>query len=264
MGTTKQERLGEIRYNKYNTPMKIIEYKSAKSVTVEFQDEYKFKVNTSYGNFKKGEITNPYDKTVYGYGYVGEGKYNRKDNHNRYEKWSKMIQRCYDPYELNKRPTYINCFVCDEWLNFQNFAKWYEENYYEVKDEIMALDKDILYKNNKVYSPKTCIFVPNRINVLFTKSDTKRGEYPIGVCYRFKKVEQYEYHYLEVACSILIENKKKKKTLKTLPLNRPFQAFTIYKNFKENYIKQVADEYKNLIPKELYDALYRYEVEIND
>lgn len=50
------------------------------------------------------------------------------------------------------------------------------------------------------------------------------------------------------------------------PSNKPFQAFTCYKNFKENYIKQVADEYysKGLIPKKLYDAMYKYEVEIND
>ena len=33
---------------------------------------------------------------------------------------------------------------------------------------------------------------------------------------------------------------------------------------KEDYIKQVADEYKPYIPKELYDAMYKYEVEIND
>ena len=39
----------------------------------------------------------------------------------------------------------------------------------------------------------------------------------------------------------------------------------MYKNFKENYIKQVADEYyfKGLIPKRLYEAMYKYEVEIN-
>ena len=54
------------------------------------------------------------------------------------------------------------------------------------------------------------------------------------------------------------------KYLGNFPLNRPFQAFYTYKIYKENYIKQVADEYKDLIPKELYDALYRYEVEIND
>lgn len=261
----KDERIGEIRENNFGTLMKIVQYNNANDIVVEFQDDYKIQVHSNYNSFKKKEVSNPYDRTVHGIGYLGVGKYNKKDYSKIYMAWEHLLKRCYDAYFINyKRLTYKDCTVCSEWHNYQNFAKWYEENYYECNNEIMCLDKDILYKNNKVYSPETCIFVPNRINVLFTKSDAKRGEYPIGVHYRFKKVEQYEYHYLEVACSILIENKKKQKTLKTLPLNRPFQAFTIYKNFKENYIKQVADEYKDLIPSKLYDALYSYEVEIND
>lgn len=44
----------------------------------------------------------------------------------------------------------------------------------------------------------------------------------------------------------------------------PNEAFNVYKEFKEKLIKQVADEYKGLIPKELYEAMYEYEVDIND
>lgn len=261
----KDERIGETRENNFGTLMKIVQYNNANDIVIEFQDEYKARVHSIYSNFKKGGVTNPYDKTVFKVGYLGEGRYNKKDYPKIYNAWIHLLRRCYDAYFINYRsPSYKDCIVCDEWLNYQNFAQWYEENYYEINNERMCLDKDILYKNNKIYSPRTCIFVPNRINVLFTKSDSIRGEYPIGTHYRHKKIEQYEYHYLEVTCSIMINGKKKKKVLKTLPINRPFQAFTIYKNFKENYIKQVADEYKNLIPKELYEALYRYEVEIND
>ena len=203
-----------------------------------------------------------------GVGYMGDGKYKSKDENKKktkaYNTWSHMLQRCYDAYYLNEHPTYIDCYVCEEWHNFQNFAKWFYENYYECNDEQMQLDKDILIKGNKIYSPNTCILVPKRINSLFTKSDASRGEYPIGVYYRFKKVEQYEYHYLEVCCSVIENGKKKSKVLKTLPLNKPFQAFSIYKQFKEKYIKQIADEYKELIPQKLYEALYKWEVEIND
>lgn len=42
------------------------------------------------------------------------------------------------------------------------------------------------------------------------------------------------------------------------------EAFLVYKQAKEKYIKQVADEYKDKIPKRLYDAMYKYEVEITD
>ena len=80
--------------------------------------------------------------------------------------------------------------MTDEWLNFQNFAEWYEKNYYEIPGEIMCLDKDILIKRNKTYSPETCVFVSNRINNLFVKNDYNRGEYPIGVNL-YKRTNKY-------------------------------------------------------------------------
>ena len=40
--------------------------------------------------------------------------------------------------------------------------------------------------------------------------------------------------------------------------------FYAYKENKEQIIKKMADKYKNEIPQILYDALYRYKVEIND
>ena len=60
-------------------------------------------------------------------------------------------------------------------------GEWIDKNYYEIPGEQMCLDKDILCKGNKVYSRETCIFVPERINLLFTKCDNRRGDSPIGV-----------------------------------------------------------------------------------
>ena len=42
------------------------------------------------------------------------------------------------------------------------------------------------------------------------------------------------------------------------------KAFQAYKQFKEQYIKEIADEYKDKIPKELYEAMYNWVVEWND
>lgn len=61
-----ESRLGEILVNTNGTPMKIIRYRIAGDITVEFQDEYKFKVNTTYSNFKRRCISNPYSRLVYG------------------------------------------------------------------------------------------------------------------------------------------------------------------------------------------------------
>ena len=59
-------------------------------------------------------------------------------------------EEVWEPEYYNKNLTYTNCEVDEDWLNFQNFAKWYKENYYEIEGEQMELDKDILYKHNKL------------------------------------------------------------------------------------------------------------------
>ena len=259
----RNERLGEINKNTFGTKMKIIEYNGNSKTIVEFQDEYKHRKKCSYGQFLKGLVKNPYDKTVFGIGYLGEGKYNKKDYCEIYRIWTQILQRCYDPYKLNECPAYIDCYVCKLWHCFQNFAEWYEKNYYNCNEEKMEVDKDILIKGNKIYSPETCMIVPRRINILFVKQQRRRGKYPIGVSEKYNR--KGEKVYLEARCSIFDENKKRiEKHLETFPLSEPFHAFYTYKIFKENYIKQVADEYKDLIPQRLYEAMYKYEVEIND
>ena len=250
----KKERLGLENYNNQGYLMKIIEYNHAKDMVIEFQDEYKTRIKTYYREFVKGTIKNPYHRTVENVGYTGVGKYSMKTHKEIYLKWCDMIKRCYNPYELNKHPTYIDCYVEEDLHNFQNFAEWYEKESYYCKGEGLDLDKDILYKGNKVYSKDTMILAPHRINSLFIKCDSNRGEYPIGVNY------YPNYNCLAVRCQTL----NKREFLGYFPLDKPFQAFYTYKIFKEDYIKQVADEYKDLIPKKLYEALYRYEVEIND
>ena len=253
----KIDRTGEINYNKNGTEMKIIEYISYNKIIVEFQDKYKAKVTSQYGEFKKGKTRNPYDKNVFSVGYMGEGKYTEKTHFKIYNTWKAMLGRCYDPYSLNKEPSYINCYVEEYLHNFQNFAKWYEENYYEIEGDTMCLDKDILEKNNKIYDREHMIFVPKRINTLFVKNDVNRGKYPIGVYYNKK-----ENKFRSQLSFLNKEGVKKRKDLGRF--NTSTEAFNKYKIEKENYIKQVADEYKDFIPIELYNAMYNYEVEIND
>ena len=44
----------------------------------------------------------------------------------------------------------------------------------------------------------------------------------------------------------------------------PEEAFQAYKEFKEAYIKKVANDYIEDIPFELYRAMINYEVDIDD
>lgn len=79
-----------------------------------------------------------------------------------YLRWKNMMQRVYSEKCRHKYPTYKDCTVCDEWLYFSNFKAWMEMQDWEGK----CLDKDILHKGNKVYSPETCVFVPHIVNCL--------------------------------------------------------------------------------------------------
>ena len=94
-----------------------------------------------------------------------------------YSKWSSMIMRCYNKKSLMRRPTYVDVVVCEDWLIFSNFRKWMVSQDWVGCD----LDKDVLYPNNKTYSPKTCCFIEPNLNLLLTNNKNKNTPLPTGV-----------------------------------------------------------------------------------
>ena len=248
-----QDRLGESRINNQGEVMFIVEYADSQNITVQFKSTGEL-VKSNYKSFKRGEIKSHFTPSVFGVGYLGYEK--SKDENGEiiksYSVWKNMLARCYS----GRYPTYKDCYVCSEWLNYSNFKKWFNYNYYEIEGEQMALDKDILVKGNKIYTPETCVFVSQNINTLFVKCNKARGKYPIGV-YFDKVANKYQ-----ACCRIFYNGKKQQKTLGYY--NTIEDTFNAYKQFKEKYIKQVADEYKDRIPQKLYDAMYKWEVEITD
>ena len=256
----KIDRIGETGRNNFGSEMIIVEYRGYNNIDVYFPEYNWTAKHSEYQNFKKGNIKCPYERRYYGVGYLGEGKCKASENrkHTRvYDTWYKMLERCYSEKYHKKYPTYKDCTVCEELHNFQNFAKWYENNFYQVDDEKMCLDKDILVKHNKIYSPKTCIFVPERINTLFIKCDKSRGNSVIGatLCKNGKYAVQ---------CWLIDPETGKSKRKHLGYYDTQEKAFQVYKYYKERNIKEVADYYFGRIPDELYDGLYNYEVEIDD
>lgn len=255
----KTDRIGEISYNNFGSKMIIVDYKRYSDIDVYFTEYDWIVKGVQYSNFKKGNVKCPYEKRYYNIGYLGEGKYKVKENgkHTRvYSTWKSMLQRCYDDKFHKRNPTYIDCEVCEEWHNFQNFAKWYKNNYYKIDGETMCLDKDILIKHNKIYSPETCIFVPRRINNLFVKCDKSRGDSVIGTTTRNGK---YRVH-----CNIIDPETGKSRLEYLGVFDTQEKGFEVYKYYKEKNIKQVADYFEKHIPNELYYGMYDYEVEIDD
>ena len=243
------DRLGEKHLANKGYWAKIIEYTNKRNCTIQFEDGTVIK-QVQYSSIKKGQIKNPNYPSIYGVGYDGIGKYitvHQGKNTKAYVVWKGMIERCYSVEYQKKRPEYNNCIVISEWHNFQNYAKWYEENY----KENFEVDKDILVKGNKIYSPETCCFVPHEINTLFTKSNKTRGNFPIGV--RITKQNRYQARISKCTYNKCIG------TFGTIE-----EAFQAYKIAKEDYIKEVADKWKPYITPQTHQAMYNYQVEITD
>lgn len=252
-----KSKLGEKNINSQGCEMEIVRYFNNKNIDILFDDGTLLK-NTTSKHFKDGSIRNPNFKSVYGVGYLGIGEHSGTDNLKIYNSWSGMLERCYNKKCKQMHPTYIDCVADERFHNFQYFYNWYIENNWSNSD--LSLDKDILVKGNKIYSPDTCVLVDSNINSIFIKCNKSRGKYPIGVT--------VDKRYGSIYAQASINNKDGTYGNKYLGVFKTVEdAFNSYKSFKESYIKQVADEYKLKypnFPQKLYDAMYSYEVEITD
>lgn len=149
--------------------------------------EIKFKdtntiLKVKYHNIRGGKVLDPMYPSFYNIGYMGIGEYNTKNSFNEYTIWTSMLQRCYNL----KFPAYKNygnkgVIVCKEWHNFQNFCRWYKENFNKfIGDKTnLQLDKDVLcniyHLETKIYSPETCLLIPRHLNYFIAKSSEMTG-----------------------------------------------------------------------------------------
>lgn len=248
----RDERIGATNRNRNGSIMTVVEYKNAMDIAVAFDNDYT--THSTWNAFKRGEVKNVYDRTVYGVGFIGDGPYKSHEGGKltkQYNAWNAMMNRAYSSKFHQKHTTYKNCSISGEWHNFQAFANWFDANYYEIDEEVMHLDKDILLTGNKCYGPDFCVFVPQRINKLFIKLEKSNNSRPIGVYYN----DTVKAYYASI-------NKNGKYIRKTFSTEEGASRF--YKETKEAYIRDVAEEYKNKIPNKLYIAMLNYKVCIDD
>lgn len=97
-----------------------------------------------------------------------------------YRKWKDMLKRCYYQRDFS---TYFDCEVCESWLLFSNFKSWCQdqESLFNIDISDMHLDKDLLVTDNKIYSPRTCMFVHGKVNTFILDSKGARGDFKLGV-----------------------------------------------------------------------------------
>lgn len=220
----KRERLGMEKLNKQGCLMKIVEYNKSSDIVVEFQDKRKLKIKTTYNEFVKGSIKNPYHPTIYGVGCIGIKYHARtsKKIFKEYATWKNMLYRCYSEKYEKRYGTHNNATVCEEWLCYENFYDWIHnqsnaENFLNGSNWI--LNRKIIVKDNDIYSPETCCLVPRNVDRLFVKPNLN----------------------MEFATESMLQ---------------------MYKEHMKNKIKKVAkEEFANgNISEQCYEAMMKYEV----
>ena len=239
---------GDTYKTNQGSSLTVLEYLGRNKVLVVFNDKHKYKTFTRASSIRSGGVKNPYYPSVCGVGYFGVGEFKATSNGKKtkiYTSWHFMIQRCYT--NTSRYSHYNDCSVCCEWRNFQVYAKWALDN---LLTENWEVDKDLLIKGNKLYSPSTCLVVPHEINNAILKSDASRGALPIGVDFKKGKYRARltkESGSIELGC-----------------FNNPESAFNAYKLAKEDHIKDIANKWKGLICSKVYQALMSWCVDIND
>lgn len=185
-------------------------------------------------------------KKVYGKG-VNDLEINTKKNIS-YRVWHNMLSRTINELNKSKMPSYSDATICDEWLIYSNFKKWFDNpnnGYIEGYD----LDKDILSKGNKVYSPDTCCFIPHEINSLIRCWKSRKGKYPQGVSKNSKNSYKVTIGIRGTRICVgtydTVEN-----------------ASNAYRKAKETIIKTIAKEYydEGLITEKTYNGLITFKV----
>lgn len=250
-GVTKSKATYEGRLFKSNQDgeFKVIEYINATKVVIEFVST-KNRCTSRICNILSGQVKDKMKPSVYGVGIVGEQISFGGERCKQRDIWIRMLDRCYSSKDGIKQHTYVGCTVSENFKYFPYFKEWCY-NQIGFDQEGFALDKDILFKGNKVYSEETCCFVPQALNNLFTNKKSSSKEYPIGV----SKAKSGKF---------ISAFRKDGVTSNLGRFDTVEEAFFAYKIAKEAHIKEVADRWKHKIDPRVYEALMTYEIEITD
>ena len=245
--------VGKVCKSKSSGDFKILKYNGSKDVEIQFL-KTGYETIVQLGNIKSGKVKDPYAPSVYGIGISGTKYPITVDDviTKEYGLWYNMLQRCYNGAFKKKRPTYEGCEVSDNFKYYECFYEWCNKQIgFGNKD--WHLDKDLLVKGNKVYSEDSCIFIPSEINLLLVKNTASRGEHLIGVYWHNKR---------KSFISRVAKNKGKSEWLGYFKTE--LEAFNVYKEAKESFIKEQAEKFKSQIDPRAYEALMNYTVEITD
>lgn len=286
-----------------------IAYRGSVDIDIRFDNTGLVREGVHLEEFKRGEVKDYLAPTVYGVGVVGK-KYINEDEEFAYMLWSGMLNRVTTSENSDKAcrfSHYIDVTCSDDFLYFCKFRDWlfsldnYNDAYtaWKMYGWIFQLDKDILYPGRRVYSSDACILVPLYVNSSIVSRYEKR-DYPTGVyvqtnksgvrisisraaidlksyrkCFGFVKyncdTENRDY-WREVALKYYTHYDIEYRDEELAAIGA---AWLEYKRVKEQYVRDVAELYRNyptedescvyhMIDERCYNALMNWTIDITD
>lgn len=236
-------------YSNGSGSLTVLKYEKAIRILVKHNDEHGHEMWTQADRIRKGVVRNPFEKHKNGLSFTGYGyccNIDKKLRDTIYGTWRGAVQRTItDNYgKRMARNVYKDATLCSEWYNFQNFCRFVCENsYYQVG---FQLDKDLLVRGNKHYSPDTCCFLPLELNGVICSDFENKNGLPIGVN------RKGDYYEAALSC------RGKRKRIGAYDTTE--EASAAYVVAKEAYIKELALEYKDQIEPRAFEALMNWTV----
>lgn len=243
--------------NTYDTnesgPVVVIGYEGYKKVLVKFIDGTETYCRS--GDLLNGEVWNPMQPSKFGRGFFGQGPHLHsigKVTTKEYSTWGGIFYRLFDEKALERKPTYKEVGIVQDWYNFQEYAEWcqWQKGF---KNEGWQLDKDLINKGSKEYSPENCCWVPREVNMALISQKKQRGSLPIGVTTAGHRMLKYRAQWCEGSGQQY-----------SPIMTDPMACYEIYKKNKERYMHSLAAKWAGLIDERAEYALSVFEVDIND
>ena len=244
--------VGTIHETSQGYKIKVIKDISHNKKKIKFLDEHGYITEAPTSSISRGKIKNPFHPALLGKGFLGVGIYKSKDYE--YKIWKGILNNVYNEEFHVQRETSKKVKLCREWHNYQTFAKDVNEMYgFNMKDESgkpYHINKDILSTKKRVYSKKTCVFVPPRINTFLNQNKKKEGGLPTGVKYRHQD-QRYEARINIDGKSVYLGS------CLTIELARD-----MYIKARNKRARELADIYKGKVDSRVIEFLQNYN-EIN-
>lgn len=240
--------VGDVFKMKDGSEYIVLDYQGISNITAQSLCAHGHTVKVIGQQLRGGTIKNPFLPSVYGVGYMGVGKHSSKSKEKgracmAYKTWAGMLERCYANETREILKTYIDCSVCIDWHNFQNFAVWFYAQEFSLRKDFQ-LDKDLKVIGNRVYGPETCSFVPQSINKVITGCGVKDRDLPLGVS---RHSTGFRAHANVIGRRITGSVRATAN-----------EAAQDYKLWKEDHLKALSEEWKDFIDPLVRDNLKRW------